>query len=283
MTDSALVSDREAFAQRLRTQIAARYRAASVEVDPAAFGIRVRDGGGATLLALAPLHQAVVRDPASAPRLISNFVASVEKQLGATAPLELSTARLLWCVRAGGDIEKLARSGDLLTHDVGGGLVAFVAESLPASIMRGVPRQEWEAQAVRDDDVRRIANENTGARFAPLVERIRRADRVPRDGWRIASDPMFQGSVLMVPAALRALCDLARGDVLLAVPDRGLVLAIAARLSGADRFARRVLREWREAMNPCSRELLITDGAQLRAVPRRSRRVPTLVMPWLQE
>jgi len=99
----------------------------------------------------------------------------------------------------------------------------------------------------------------------------------------MAGDPLFQGSVLMVPALLRELCELAGGDVLVAVPDRGLLLAIAARTPGADRFARRVLRAWREAMHPCSRELLITDGASLRPVQRRTARAGTAVMPWLQE
>jgi len=59
--------------------------------------------------------------------------------------------------------------------------------------------------------------------------------------------------------------------VLLGVPDRGAVLALPASLPSADRFQRRVLREWRESMNPCSRELLISDGQGLRAVSRGSR------------
>ena len=283
MTDIALVSDRDAFAERLRVQIASRYRGASVEVDRASFSILLGSGAGATLLSLAPLHQACLRDATEAPRLIANFVASVEKQLGAASPVEMSTARLLWCVRGSGDIQKLKRAEDLLTIDIGAGMVAFIAESLPASIMRGVPRQDWEAQGLSAEDVRRIASANTDERFTKLVQRIRGGGRIPADGWRMAGDPLFQGSVLMVPAVLRALHDLAEGDVLLAVPDRRLVLAIAARLPGAERFGRRVLREWREAMNPCSRDLLVTDGESLRAVPRRGGRITGIVMPWLQE
>jgi len=71
--------------------------------------------------------------------------------------------------------------------------------------------------------------------------------------------------------------------VLLGVPDRSVLLALPAAMPAADRFARRVLREWREAMNPCSRELLETDGTELRGVPRRGSRPGTWVMPWLQE
>lgn len=283
MVDAQAFADRDAFAERLRVQIASRYRGAPVDVDRAAFAIRVGGGVSGATLSLAPLHQACLRSPDQAPRLIANFVASVEKQLGSSAPLELSTARLLWCVRGRRDVEQVKRAGDLLRVDLGAGLAAFVAESLPASIMRGVPRQEWEAQGLSSDDVRAIAGANTEARFARLVERIRNADRVPADGWRMAGDPLFQGSVLMVQTALRALHDLAGGDVLLAVPDRGLMLAIASRLPSADRFARRVLREFREAMHPCSRDLLITDGASLRTVSRTGGRAGSIVMPWLQE
>jgi hypothetical protein len=279
-------AERTAFAERVSVQIASRYAGAPVEVDALGFAIRIGGPGSAgTTLALAPLHQACLRSPAETPRLIASFVASVEKQLQGGSPLELSTARLLWCVRARRDIDELKRAADLLSVDIGAGLVAFVAESLPGSIMRGVPRQEWMAQGLADPDVHSITSRNTEQHFARLLARMRGAggERVPADGWRMAGDPLFQGSVLMVPTMLQALHDLAGGDVLIAVPDRGVVLAIAARLPGADRFGRRVLREWREAMHPCSRDLLISDGVSLRAVPRRGGRAGSVVMPWLQE
>jgi hypothetical protein len=282
VAEADAISDRTAFAERMRLQVAARSRGADVAVDAPAFALRI-GGRGSALISLAPLHQACLRAPADSPRLIANFAASVEKQLDTAAPLELSTARLLWCVRAGADIAGLKRAGDLLTVELGANLVAFVAESLPAAIMRGVPRQDWEAQGLSDASVRAIADANTERHFERLIRRIRSMQRVPADGWRMGGDPLFAGSVLMVRPLLRALRELAGGDVLVAVPDRGLVLAIAARLPGADRFARRVLREWREAMHPCSREILITDGVSLRAVPRRGGGVGAVVMPWLQE
>ena len=96
-----------------------------------------------------------------------------------------------------------------------------------------------------------------------------RTDRIPADGWRVASEPLFQGSLLMAPAVLAAFAERAGGDVMLGVPDRGVVLALPAALPSAERFERRVLREWREAMNPCSRELLITDGPIAARVSRR--------------
>lgn len=282
MARTDALADRRAFAERLRLQVAARCPGSPVEADPSQFALRVGGATGATI-SLAPLHQACVRSPAQTTSLIADFVASIDSRLSATAPLDISASRLLWCVRAAAEIVRLRRADDLVTVDVGAGLTAFVAESLPGSIMRGVPRQDAEAIGLSESEARSAASRNTDRRFERLLQRIRAQARVPADGWRMAGDPLFQGSVLMVPALLGALRDLAGGDVLLAVPDRGVALAIAARLPGAARFGRRVLREWREAMHPCSRELLITDGAGLRAVPRRRPGARSLVMPWLQE
>jgi hypothetical protein len=131
--------------------------------------------------------------------------------------------------------------------------------------------------------VQDAATANTALRFEPLVGRIARTDRIPADGWRVAADSLFQGSVLMAPRVLAALAERAGGDVLLGVPDRGIVIALAAALPSAERFQRRVLKEWREAMNPCSREVLVTDGERLRAVSRRSRTSGPAVLPWLAE
>jgi hypothetical protein len=134
-----------------------------------------------------------------------------------------------------------------------------------------------------DEDVRRVATANTAARFEPLVGRITHIDRIPADGWRVASEPLFQGSLLMAPAVLAAFAARAGSDVLLAVPDRSVVLALPAALPSAERFPRRVNREWRDAMNPCSREVLLTDGQSLRAVSRRTRLSGPVVLPWLAE
>ena len=149
--------------------------------------------------------------------------------------------------------------------------------------MRGVPRPEWVDAGLGDPDVRDIADENTAQRFAKLVERIRGTDRIPADGWRMAGDPLFQGSILKAGSVLAAFADRAGGDVLLGVPDRGVALAIPATQPAAERFHARVLREWREAMNPSSREVLVTDGTSLRAVPRRRGRTSAFILPWLGE
>ena len=275
--------DRGAFAERLRVQLIARYYNAHVEVDGARFALHVTGSGLDLTLPLAPLYHACERNEAQTPALIAEFVSSVEHQLTPQPAMMLSTSRLLWCVRNDRSIAKLGRAGDLLRVAVGADLTAFAAEELPGSIMRGVPRDEWSAAGLSDDDVQVATTANTAARFAPLVERIAKTERLPADGWRVASEPLFQGSLLMAPAVLEAFANRAGGDVLLGVPDRGVVLALPAALPTAERFERRVTREWRDAMNPCSRELLVTDGRSLRATSRRKRLSGPVVLPWLAE
>jgi hypothetical protein len=186
-------------------------------------------------------------------------------------------------VRSDKYLQSIERAGELMTHPIGAGMTAFVAEDLPASIMRGVPRVEWASAGLNDDAVRDAAGVNTARRFTKLVERVRGAERLPGDGWRMAGDTLYQGSILMAPVVLRAFVERAGGDVLIAVPDRSVALAMPAALPAAQRFGQRVLREWREAMNPCSRDVLISDGESLRPVPRRRAPAAAMLLPWLGE
>jgi hypothetical protein len=275
--------ERGAFAERIRLQLIARYHSANVEVDSARFALHVSGSGVDLMLPLAPLYHACERQPGRVSTLIGEYVASVEHQLTPQPAVALSTSRLLWCVRNERFLASYGRAGDLLRAPVAADMTAFVAEELPGSIMRGVARDEWTSLGLSDDDVRRAATDNTAVRFEPLIGRIARTDRIPADGWRVASDSLFQGSLLMAPRVLAALVERAGGDVLLGVPDRGAVLALPAALPSAERFQRRVLREWREAMNPCSREVVATDGQRLRGVSRRSRVSGPAVLPWLAE
>ncbi len=275
--------DRGAFAERIRLQLTARYHDAHVEVDIARFALHVTGSGLDLTLPLAPLYHSVERHPDSTPALIAEYVASVEHQLTPQPAMMLATSRLLWCVRNDRSLAKLSRANDLLRVRVGAGMSAFAAEELPGSIMRGVPREEWTSAGLTDDDVQRATTANTAERFAPLAGRIAQTDRIPNDGWRVASEPLFQGSLLMAPAVLEAFATRAGGDVLLGVPDRSVVLALPAALPAGERFERRVVHEWRNAMNPCSRELLITDGRSLRSVSRRTRLSGPVVLPWLAE
>jgi len=280
----AAMEDRTAFAERIRLQLASRYRGHTVSIDAPRFAVRVVAPGVDATLPLAPLHDAVQREPQRTSALIADFVRAAETHLQPRPGAGFSTARVLWCVRSRAYLDELTRSGELLTRDVAGDLVGFVAESLPGSIMRGIPRGEWAERGYEDAAVAAAADRNTAQRFAAVPERILGGERLPRDGWQYAGDQLFASSLLLVPAVLRAFADRAGGDVYLGVPDRALVLAIPASTQGAEQFGRRVLQAFRDAMTPCSRDVLVTDGSNLRLLSRgeRRRRAPSL-MPWLQD
>ncbi|HEY7926726.1 MAG TPA: hypothetical protein VIG86_04795 [Candidatus Dormibacteraeota bacterium] len=272
--------DRAAFAARLRLQLQARYSGSTIELDPARYSLRVRAPGVDVVVPLAALHNACERQPARTAALIADFVRSVEARLVPQPGDDIvSAARVLWCVRSRRYLDALARSEELLSEPLGGDIVAFIAESLPGQVMRGVPIAEWELAGTATPAIRQAADANTQARFAKVIARIAAIDRIPADGWRMAGDPLYQGSILTVPAILTALVERCGGDILIGVPDRGLALVIPAALPAAEEFARRVVHEWREAMNPLSREVLRSDGTSLEAVDHH-RKTPSL-LPWL--
>ncbi|MFN2451210.1 MAG: hypothetical protein ABR541_02530 [Candidatus Dormibacteria bacterium] len=281
---AADLHDRSSFAQRLRLQLESRYRGMTATVDDGRFALQVRGPGVNTLIPLSPVHLECLRDPAHTSELVAAWVRSVERQLTPDAPTQFAFARLLWCVRSRSYLDELARADELLRVELGGEMFAFVAESLPGSVMRGVPRDEWASKDVGDAQVRDAADQNTAARFASLPERIRGVERVPRDGWRLSGDALFQGSVLMIPAVLQAFAARAGGEVLLAVPDRALALALPVTSERLSAFTHRVNQAYREAMTPCSRRLLVTDGHRLREAPANTgtRRGPDL-LAWLRD
>ncbi len=273
--------DRGAFAERVRLQVLARYAGSTVDVDPARYALRVHAPGVDIALPLAALHNGCERQPARTATLVAEFVRSVEARMVPRTPEGVSLSRVLWCVRSRHYLAGLARSEELLSVAVGADIVAFIAESLPGSVMRGVASTEWEAGGVDAAAVRRAADENTRVRFARVMERVAAIERVPADGWRMSGDSLYQGSIVMVQPLLRALVERAGSDVLIGLPDRGLALVIPASLPAADSFARRVLQEYRESMNPCSREVLHSDGETLRV--RDHGRRATSLLPWLNE
>jgi hypothetical protein len=193
----------------------------------------------------------------------------------------VSLSRVLWCVRSRRYLASLARSEELLAETIGADLVAFIAESLPGQVMRGVPRAEWEGTGITTAAIRSAADENTGMRFSRVVERIAAIERIPADGWRLGGDSLYQGSIVMAKPLLGAFVERSGGDVLIGLPDRAVALVIPARLPAAEVFGRRVLQEWRDAMNPCSREVLRSDGTSLTVVERGRR--TTSLLPWLND
>jgi hypothetical protein len=275
-------ADRQAFAERIRLQLQSRYRGVEIVVDDVAFALRLRGAGVDVALPLGPLHHACERTPDRAGSLIADYVRQAERQLSPRAAAEVSPSRLLWCVRGVRYLAGLSRAAELVTRPLGAQMVAFVAESLPGSLMRGVPATDLASAGLDPASARIHADANTQARFTSLPGRIRAAERVPADGWRLGSDTLFQGSVLLVPEVLAAFAERSGGDVLLALPDRSEVLAVPAGLPSADRFRMRVVRAWREALNPVSRGILVTDGASLRELETAPRKDRFELLGWLR-
>jgi len=60
------------------------------------------------------------------------------------------------------------------------------------------------------------------------------------------------------------------------------VLALPAGLPSAERFRMRVVRAWRESMNPVSRAVLVTDGTSLVELRRSPRRPGFELLGWLR-
>ncbi len=267
----------------MRLQLQSRYRGIEVVIDRDSFALRVTAAGAGGALPLTALHQACLREPARTGSLIAEWVSRAERQLSPRTGMEVSSARLLWCVRSERYLEGLNRADELVTRQLGAGMVAFIAGELSGSLMRGLPISDLEAVGLDPGSARERADANTRSRFAALPPRIRSTDRIPADGWRLGSDVLFQGSVITVPEILAAFAERTGGDVLLAVPDRSVVLAIPSSGAGASRFQMRVVREWREAMNPVSRDILITDGSSVHEVERRrSRKGGAELLGWLR-
>ena len=241
----------------------------------------VRAFGAGDLLAFLQLDDVLVEQEGRA-LLIADFIRQAERQLSPRTGVSVDLDRVLWCVRSRRYLAGLNRAGELLTREVPGDMVAFVAEALPASMMRGVPAGDLAGAGIDEAAVTERADANTQSRFSALAGRIRAADRIPADGWRVSSDTLFQGSALLAPAVLSAFAQRAGGDVLLAAPDRSLVLALPVALPSADRFSMRVLRAWREAMNPVSRAVLVTDGTSVRKVERRADGPRLELLSWLR-
>jgi hypothetical protein len=262
---------RTEFAERVRRQVASRYAGAEISVDIEGFAMHLKAPGIDASLPLTPLFHQCLRNEAQTPVLISAFVRDVETRIDPRDEPAFSTAGLLWCVRTSDYLSGVARSQELISKSVAGDLIAFIARQIPVNAMRGVAESEWKDSGLTAKEISDAADTNTAQRFAPLLERIHGIDRVPDDGWRISVDELFCGSAILVDEIRQALVEKAQDQVLLAIPDRSVVLVLPASASSAPRFQFRVTREWREAMNPCSRRVLRCDGDLLTAIEPNTR------------
>jgi hypothetical protein len=261
------------FAARIRTQLQARYGGVEITVDERAFSTHITGAGIDSQLSLSPLYRACEKDPEAAARLIATWISSIESELTPHSDRPYAPSRLLWCVRSQDYLEEHSGHELLVKRELGDDLVAFVAESLPGSIMRGIPRVEIEAAGDDWREVMIAADIGTDARFSALVQRLEGSSRIPADGWKLSTDSLFAGSAFLCSAALQRLVATSGGAILLGNPDRALSMAIAVNALGAPDFSETMLDLFRQAMNPSSKAVFWSDGIHLLALPMRERGV----------
>ena len=153
----------------------------------------------------------------------------------------------------------------IATRDVGGDLVAFISEIASGSVMRGIPRTEWERGGMSDDHGAHSPTRtprNASQRWRSASSSGRASPRRLAAGWRRT----VQASILVVPAVLRAFTERAGGDVVIgALPRIGHSCSRFPGRRQDARFRHRATQAYREAIAPCTSELLVTNGATITA------------------
>lgn len=263
------------FQDRLLIQLRSRYRDWDFSPRLDDFGVLARKGGALVSVSLESLYATSARPGASAPDEISRFVTGVGPRLSwaEQRPVPSGPApdpgALVWCVRAGRSIRAYSRFAELTTRELPGGLLAFVAEALPADAMRGVSRFDADASGLSEADLIRHADRNTSLRLSRWGAELAAAPEQRR--WLFSDDILFSSSLLLVPAFLDQLAHLGRGRATVAAPDRAMVLAGVGEAAEPEALRPIVHRLFRLASNPLSPVLLTTDGQSLELHPTELR------------
>ncbi len=267
---------RQQFAQRILTQLRARYPGWEFAPWGEEFAVRGSRGKAQLSLSLSSLFDRASRPGASLPEEISTFVAGVAPRLSAAErapdrdqPLP-DPAALLWCVRDRRSIEAYSRFAELARRDLPGGLLAYVAEVLPGDALRGVSRDDAVASGLEEADLVEHADRNTSLRLTRWRAVLGEAPDQQR--WLFTGDFLFSSSLVLVPEFLRELAERGRGQASLAVPDRGMVVAGIDAAGGAELMVTIARRLYRLASRPLSPLLLQTNGTTLELHPGEAER-----------
>ncbi|MGH7639806.1 MAG: hypothetical protein ACREN7_08035 [Candidatus Dormibacteria bacterium] len=272
MPSVRLDRQRQQFQQRLRLQFQARYPGWEFLAPPDRFALMARGSRSEVALSLESLYAETRRPGASAPGAISSFVAAAEPRLsraeqvtGPTTALAPDPGALVWCVRDERSIRAFSRFAELAVKELPGGLLAFVAETLPGESMQGVSRAEAEAGGLSEADLRCHADRNTELRLTRWREEL--AETGGRENFLFTTDQLFSSSLLLVPGFLQRLAQLGGGHAALAAPDRAMLVAAVGGAAAPERMRQVVRRLYRIASFPLSPVLLSTDGVSLEVHP----------------
>jgi hypothetical protein len=267
------------FQDRLLNQFRARYPGWEFSARADDFAVLAKKSQAEVAISLETVYAESSR-AVSLPDEITRFVNSVgprlstaEQHPGQVGPGGPDPGALVWCVRAERSIRSYRRYPELASHELAGGLIAFVAEALPGDAMRGVSRDDAAASGLRDADLIRHADHNTSLRLSRWQTVLEAATDQQR--WVFADDILFSSSLLLVPAFLERLVQLGEGRVALAVPDRALVVAGVGAAAAPEAMVPIVRRLYRLASFPLSPVLLTTDGAGVQLHPAEVRKAST--------
>lgn len=263
------------FQERILTQLRSRYRGWDFSPRQDDFGVLASKAGALASLSLESLYAASGKPGASAPDVISRFITAVGPRLSSAEgrPVPSGPASdpdaLVWCVRGERSIRAYSRFAELTTRELPGGLLAFVAEALPADAMRGVSRFDADLSGLSEPDLIRHADRNTWLRLSRWQTDLAAAPEQQR--WLFTDDILFSSSLLLVPAFLERLVHLGQGRATLAVPDRAMVLAGVGNSADPEVLRPIAHRLFRLASNPLSPVLLTTDGLGVELHPAEVR------------
>jgi hypothetical protein len=270
-----LDGQRRLFQDRLVNQLRARYRGWDFSPREDAFGVLGRKNQAQVALSLESLFAESSRPGASVPDEISRFVGAAGPRLSAAEELPPQSGpapdpgALVWCVRAERSIRRFSRYAELATRELPGGLLAFVAETLPGDAMRGVSRAEAESGGLSESALTEHADHNTSLRLTRWSSLL---DAEPeQQTWLFTDDILFSSSLLLVPGFLERLGKMGNGYAALAAPDRAMVVAAVGEAAAPEKMLEVVRRLYRLASFPLSPVLLASDGRSLELHPAAAR------------
>lgn len=268
--------DHRQFQERLLNQFRSRYSGWEFSAREDDFAVMARKSQAEVAISLETIFAESSRPGASVPEEISRFVtttgprlSTAEQHPGRVGPGGPDPGALVWCVRAERSIRGYRRYPELASHELAGGLIAFVAEALPGDAMRGVSREDAAASGLSEADLIRHADHNTSLRLNRWQAELEATKDQQR--WLFADDILFSSSLLLVPAFLERLVQMGEGKVALAAPDRALVVAGIGAAAAPQAMVPIVRRLYRLASFPLSPVLLTTDGHSVELHPAEVR------------
>lgn len=274
MPASQLDPARRQFQERILNQLRARYPEWEFAPVPDGFAVGAKLGRAQVVISLATLHETTRRPEASAPEEIARFVSSTGPRLAAAeASPEAQAApdpeALVWCVRPLRMIQRFTRADELVLRPLPAGLVAFVSESLPGEVMRGVSADEAKAVGMDRAELEARSDRNTALHLRQWRQVL--AERPSQNRWLFTEDTLFSSSLLLVPEFLREVAERGGGSAGILVPDRGMVVAAVREAAQPEQLQHIARRLYGIARSPLIPQMLITDGVGLALHPAEER------------